>query len=73
LQQLRPAWVPRALGTAFVLVGGIVFGIAYWRYEQEYERARETTVEIVPLALLAFLSLLLLADVGLSLYLLFAP
>jgi putative membrane protein len=27
LQQFRPAWVPRALGTAFVLVGGIVFGI----------------------------------------------
>jgi putative membrane protein len=69
LGDTEPRWLIHALGTLFVLVGGVMFAIGFWAYRRA-SRALEIASEGgLPLWVLGWLSAALLVGAGAGLWL----
>jgi putative membrane protein len=66
------SWLPQASGIIFVLTGGVVFGMAFWRYCQQHRELRQEGGKLVTTQIMGLLTIALIVSTAIALFLVIA-
>lgn len=69
MPEAEPVWAVQSLGVILVVVGGMVFGFAFWGYKRGSRNWNRAMPRAVPLWLIGLFSLLLVVSAVLALIL----